>query len=98
MFGAIPPLPNTPSWHGAQLKKSTGTALPFTFTLIWNSSGGKTYTHIDHIFVDEREHSLIFYVGYFIGADYDTDHYLVVGKVAKRHLVSYRSLLWKDLI
>jgi len=22
MSGAIPPLPNTPSWHGAQLKKS----------------------------------------------------------------------------
>jgi len=24
--------PNTPSWRGAQLKKSTGTTLPFTFT------------------------------------------------------------------
>jgi hypothetical protein len=33
MRGAIPPLPNTPSWRGAQLKKmknSTGTTLPFT--------------------------------------------------------------------
>jgi hypothetical protein len=27
MCGAIPPLPNTPSWRGAQLK-STGTTLP----------------------------------------------------------------------
>jgi hypothetical protein len=27
MRGAIPPLPNTPSWHGAWL--STGTTLPF---------------------------------------------------------------------
>jgi len=31
MSEAIPPLPNTPSWRGAQLKKSTGTTLPFTF-------------------------------------------------------------------
>jgi len=29
MSGALTPLPNTPSWHGAQLKKSTGTPLPF---------------------------------------------------------------------
>jgi hypothetical protein len=27
-MGAIPPLPNTPSWHGAQLKKSTMATLP----------------------------------------------------------------------
>jgi hypothetical protein len=26
---AIPPLPNTPSWRGAQLKESIGTTLPF---------------------------------------------------------------------
>jgi len=31
MRGAIPPLPNTPSWRGAQLKKSRGTILSFTF-------------------------------------------------------------------
>jgi hypothetical protein len=32
MCGAIPPLPNTPSWRGAEL--STGTNLPlFTFSL-----------------------------------------------------------------
>jgi len=30
MRGAIPPLPNTPSWRGAQLKKSTGTTLLLT--------------------------------------------------------------------
>jgi len=28
MSGAIPPLPNTPSWRGARL--SAGTTLPFT--------------------------------------------------------------------
>jgi len=31
--GAIPPLPNTPSWRGAQLKESTGT-LPLTFAIV----------------------------------------------------------------
>jgi hypothetical protein len=33
MRGAIPPLPNMPSWRGSQ-KKSTGITLPFTFTLL----------------------------------------------------------------
>jgi hypothetical protein len=28
MHGAIPPLPNTSSWRGAQLRKGTGTTLP----------------------------------------------------------------------
>jgi hypothetical protein len=28
MSAAIPPLSNTPSWRGAQLKRSTGTTLP----------------------------------------------------------------------
>jgi len=32
MSGAIPPLPNTPSWGGAQLKKHRDT-FTFTFTL-----------------------------------------------------------------
>jgi hypothetical protein len=30
--GAIPPLPNPPPSRGDQLKESTGTTLPFTFT------------------------------------------------------------------
>jgi len=29
MSRAIRPIPNTPSWRGAQFKKSTGTILPF---------------------------------------------------------------------
>jgi hypothetical protein len=33
MRGAIPPLLNTPSWHGAQLKKSTETTSPLPFTV-----------------------------------------------------------------
>jgi len=33
MRGAIPLLPNTPSWHGAELKKAQGQIyLTFTFT------------------------------------------------------------------
>jgi hypothetical protein len=34
MSGAIPRSPNTPSWRGAQLKRSTGTTL--THTTNWN--------------------------------------------------------------
>jgi hypothetical protein len=35
MSGAIPPLPNTPSWRGAQLKKAQGQLylLPLPITL-----------------------------------------------------------------
>jgi hypothetical protein len=33
MSGAIPPLPDMPSWCGAQLKESTGTTLPLPFIL-----------------------------------------------------------------
>jgi len=33
MSGAIPPLPNTPSWRGAQLKKRHRENLTFTFTV-----------------------------------------------------------------
>jgi hypothetical protein len=31
MRGAIPPLPDTSSWRGAQLKRDTGTTLPLYF-------------------------------------------------------------------
>jgi hypothetical protein len=37
MRGAIHELPNTPSWRGAQLKKSTVTNLPSTFNLLENA-------------------------------------------------------------
>jgi hypothetical protein len=36
MSGAIPPLPNTPSWRGAQLKKPCNN---FTFTYFLNPIG-----------------------------------------------------------
>jgi hypothetical protein len=31
MREAIPPLPHTPSWRGAQVKNSTGTILPYKY-------------------------------------------------------------------
>jgi hypothetical protein len=34
MIGAIPPLPNTSSWSGAQFQESTGTTLLY-FTLLY---------------------------------------------------------------
>jgi hypothetical protein len=34
MSRAIPPLPNMPSWYGAQFKKRTGTPLPLPLTQI----------------------------------------------------------------
>jgi hypothetical protein len=43
--------------------------------------------------------STVFDVRSFRGADYDTDHYLVVAKVGERLAVSkqeHRSLMWKD--
>jgi hypothetical protein len=42
MSGAIRPLPNTPSWRGDQLKKSTGTTLslplPYLIALNYKTS------------------------------------------------------------
>jgi len=37
MRGAIPPLPNAPSWCGAQFKKSTGTALSLPYVYSFNN-------------------------------------------------------------
>jgi hypothetical protein len=36
MRGAIPPLPNTLSWHGAQLKHRDNSTFTFTFTLTYS--------------------------------------------------------------
>jgi hypothetical protein len=33
--------PNTPSWRGAQLRKSTDTTLPFTFNIYGGKGKGK---------------------------------------------------------
>ena len=54
----------------------------------WISPDGKTHNQIDHILIRRRWHSSIPDVRSFIGADYNTDHYLVVAKVKERLTVS----------
>jgi hypothetical protein len=54
----------------------------------WTSPDGKIHNKIDHIFIDRRRNSSILDVRLFRGADYDTDHYLVVEKVRDRLAVS----------
>ena len=54
----------------------------------WTSPDGKTHNQIGHILIDRRWHLSILDVRSFRGADYDTDHYLVVAKVTERLAVS----------
>ena len=54
----------------------------------WTSPVEKTHNQIDHILIDRRRQSSILDVRNFRGADCDTDHYLVVGKVRERLAVS----------
>jgi hypothetical protein len=54
----------------------------------WWSSDGKIHSHINHILIDRRWHSGILDVPSFMGADYDTDYYLVVAKVMGKLAVS----------
>jgi hypothetical protein len=42
MRGALPPLPNTPSWRGAQLK-NTGTTLPLEVKNAWSFASSPPY-------------------------------------------------------
>ena len=50
----------------------------------WTSPDGKTHNHIDHVLIDRRWHSSVLDVRSFMGADCDTDHYLVIAKVRER--------------
>jgi len=45
-------------------------------------------SHTDHILIDRRWHWSILEVQTFMGADCDTDHYVVVAKVRERLAVS----------
>ena len=56
----------------------------------WTSPDGKTHNQIDHILIDGRYHSSVPDVRSFKGAECDTDHYLVVGKIRERLSVSKR--------
>ena len=55
---------------------------------IWTSPDGKTHNQTDHILTDKRWHSSILDVRSFRGANYDTDHCLVVTRVRERLAVS----------
>jgi hypothetical protein len=48
------------------------------------SPDGKTYNEIDHVLMDKTWHSNIVDVPSLRGADFDTDHYLVIVKVGQR--------------
>jgi hypothetical protein len=50
----------------------------------WMSPEGKTHNQIDHILIDRRRHSYVFYVLSYRAADCDIDHYQMVAKVRER--------------
>jgi hypothetical protein len=54
----------------------------------WTSPDGKTYNQIDHILVDRRRHSNVFYVRSFRAADCDSNHYLVEATFRERLAVN----------
>ena len=54
----------------------------------WTSPDGKTHKQIDHTFINKGWHLSILDVRSFWGADYDTDHCLVVAKFRKILAVS----------
>ena len=57
----------------------------------WTSPDGKTHNQIHHILIDRRWHSSVLDVQSFRGADYDTDHHLVVTEVRERLAVSTKA-------
>jgi len=54
----------------------------------WTSPVGKPHNQIGHIVIDRRRHSSILDVRSFMGADCDTEHYLVVAKLREKLAVS----------
>ena len=50
----------------------------------WTSPDGNTHNQTDHILIHMSLHSSVLDVRSFRGADYDTDHFLVVVKVRER--------------
>jgi hypothetical protein len=63
----------------------------------WTSPDGQTHNQIDHILIDRRWHSSTLDVQTFRGADFGTDHYLVVAKIMVRLAVSKRPVNKMDM-
>jgi hypothetical protein len=58
----------------------------------WASPDRQKHNQIDHVLIDS-----IFDVRYFRGADFDTDHNLVVAKIRERLTVSNRHVNKMDM-
>jgi len=54
----------------------------------WTSTDGKTHSQTNHILIEMRWHMSVLDVPSCIGAECDTDHYLVIAKVRERLAVS----------
>jgi hypothetical protein len=70
---------------------------PSIHTYIWTCPDGQTHNQIGHVLIDSGWHSSILDVRSFIGADCDTDHYLVVAKIKDRLAVSKRPVDKMDM-
>ena len=66
-----------------------------TYTL--TTPDWETHNHIDHILIEGRPHSSILDIRFFVGADNDTDHCLVVAKVRERLAVSKEEAQFFDV-
>ena len=44
----------------------------------WTSTDGQTHNQIDHILIDKQRQFSILDIRSFRGADYDSDHYLLI--------------------
>jgi hypothetical protein len=63
----------------------------------WISPDGQTHNQINHVLIHRRWHSSILDVRSFRGADYDTDHYLIVAKIRERLAVSKQPVNKMDM-
>jgi hypothetical protein len=50
----------------------------------WISPDGETTNQIDHILIDRRQRTIITNVRIYRGANYDSNHYLVMGMYRAR--------------
>ena len=58
----------------------------------WISPDGKTHNQVDHLLIERRWHSSIFYVRSCRRADCDIDNRLLVAKVKERRTISKREV------